>query len=389
MRKLKAITLFYCSAHHGSEYKSGYQFLRYAADHEFDVAFISDLPFNYSRPFIQHTRIIVIPQTARSQSCLYEKDDFSYVLRWIQSLHVYISSNRLSFSLLWICNPAQPWLPIVRFLPFTQRLIWGPIGGGESLPFRTIARYPTFLLKETLRSILQILYLKTLSLSLSSNQSHKLTILARTPASSIQLSAFQLVSTLLPEILTPTETSLLIKVPAFIPTFIWIGRAVPRKNLLGAIAAFKSHLSVVFPDSRLLIYGVSYHKSLPADPRISYKGWCNSIPYEELSSTSVLLFSSLREGMPSVVIDSLRTGILVVSNNVGSVSLLQPQSLLYLVHASYFDPRARRSHVEETSITEAIKAHLASTSIQIKQRDFTSIADSIINPLLPKPPSGS
>lgn len=89
---------------------------------------------------------------------------------------------------------------------------------------------------------------------------------------------------------------------------VFVGRMERQKNILNLIAAFKR---VKFENVSLSIYGGGSLEEevrllAAGDERISFLGWCSSIPYE---SYDVIVLPSLYEGSPNALIEALSYGL--------------------------------------------------------------------------------
>ena len=122
---MKIIICFYASNSYGSEYRSGYEFLKYADDKFFDLAIISDIEFNkkIDKDEFKNLKIKFIPQDAKDQNELYKKSDYKYCNKWLAMVKSSLSKYN-SIEILWICNPAQVWHPIYSFLGLSNKLIF-------------------------------------------------------------------------------------------------------------------------------------------------------------------------------------------------------------------------------------------------------------------------
>ena len=381
----KIIICFYASTHKGSEYRSGLDYIRIAGKLGFDYAIISDLsdnlPEGYSAELGLH--VVRVEKGSKSQDDLYAKGDYSAAKDWLKKVLSYIQSSIGNPSIVWICNPAQPWLPIQNFFSLTQLLIWGPVGGGESILGTNIKLTIKAYLFELLRNLMQHSGLLSMKLLCSSSDKSKMLTFSRTLASKGLLNKYGIASSLIPEIPTPIVTTNLKKNQSKSPVFLWVGRNVPRKNLLGAIHCFLNFLQPRFPSSRLEIYGIAKSKSLPKEQSIVYHGWVDSIPFQKYKDSGVLLFSSRREGLPSSVIEAIENGLLVVAGEVGALPFLMKQpNYLQISHDYYSSSRA--SHIcDDNTVIERVWQHMSTESITLQTIDYTNL---VMHDILAKSP---
>lgn len=381
----KVIVCFYASTHKGSEYRSGLDYIRIAGKLGFDYAIISDLsdnlPEGYSAELGLH--VVRVEKGSKSQDDLYARGDYSAAKDWLKRVLSYIQSSIGNLSVVWICNPAQPWLPIQYFFSPTQVLIWGPVGGGESILGTNIKLTMKTYIFELLRNFLQHAGLLSMKLLCSPSDKSKMLTFSRTLASKNLLDRYGIASSLIPEIPTPIVTTNLKKNRSKCPVFLWVGRDVPRKNLLGAIHCFLNFLQPRFPSSRLEIYGVAESKSLPKEQSIVYHGWVDSIPFRQYRDSGVLLFSSRREGLPSSVIEAIENGLLVVAGEVGALPFLMRQPNYLQISHDYYSS-SRVSHIrEDNTVIDRVLQHMSTESITLQAIDFTDLVMCDIMAILP------
>tara|TARA_X000000950_G_scaffold278931_1_gene370660 strand:- start:16 stop:1158 length:1143 start_codon:yes stop_codon:yes gene_type:complete len=370
---MKIIICFYASNSYGSEYRSGYEFLKYADSKLFDLAIISDIEFNkkIDKDEFKNLKIKFIPQDAKDQNELYKNSDFKYCKKWLAMVKSELSKYN-SIEILWICNPAQIWHPIYTFLGITNKLIWGPIGGGESIVKISSLKYlkKRIILREFIRSFCQYYFLILLKFYLIIFfKKRKPIILSRTKLSEKLVDNFLNVKAIfISERMEPLKKEYIIKETAEYPEFIWIGQDIPRKNLNLTKTIFRKYLSKEYNCSKLTIIGA---KGNEYNPKIIYKSWVKKVPYEEFKSNGILICTSLREGMPSVIIEALNNGLFVLSNNVGSVNSLQNNESIHIFESS--------DHTKENweVIYNKINRHLEKKSIILKNPNFIKKLDNL------------
>jgi glycosyltransferase involved in cell wall biosynthesis len=128
--------------------------------------------------------------------------------------------------------------------------------------------------------------------------------------------------------------------PDAIIRFIFVGRLAPQKNILGLIEAMT--LLKHRPNWRLDIYGQGYKRdavqalieSGGLEQRVELHGFSGDI-YARMFEADALLFPSLHEGMPNVLVEALQIGLPVLASDIPANRLVI--GTRRAVH--WFDPR--------------------------------------------------
>tara|TARA_B000000532_G_C18876673_1_gene411018 strand:+ start:3337 stop:4467 length:1131 start_codon:yes stop_codon:yes gene_type:complete len=370
---MKIIICFYASNSYGSEYRSGYEFLKYADNKFFDLAIISDIEFNkkIDKDEFKNLKIKFVSQNAKDQNELYKKSDYKYCNQWLASVKSELSKYN-SIEILWICNPAQIWHPIYGFLGLSNKLIWGPIGGGDSIVNVSSLKYlrKSFILREFLRSFCQYYFLSLLKIYLIIFfKKRKPIILSRSELSKKLVNRFLNIKAIfISERIAPLRKDTILKKISGCPEFIWIGQDIPRKNLNLTKKIFREYLSKEYSFSKLTIIGTKCYED---NPKIIYKSWVKKVPYEDFQNNGVLICSSLREGMPSVIIEALNNGLFVLTTNVGSINSLQHNESIYIFES------IDCTNENWEAIYKKINRHLQKKSINLKNPDFVKRLDNL------------
>ena len=105
------------------------------------------------------------------------------------------------------------------------------------------------------------------------------------------------------------------------PVFITIARLTAQKAIEDLINAFRKFSKKV-PDGKLFIVGdgpskkelVDLTKKLQLEQKIQFTGWVNNIkPY--LKKSNIFVLSSIREGLPYVLLEAISQGKPIISTN--------------------------------------------------------------------------
>lgn len=362
----KVICAFYASTTYASEYRAGLEFIQFAAANGFDLAIIADLEHNDNPEKLESVapgiRAIQIPSPIKKQANLYRFNDFLPQIIWHHKVSNWIRKNAKDAECIWIQNGAAPWLPISNYFSAAPLLVWGPVGGGEppspmmmrQLPWKTRFR-------ERLRSWIEIKLLHHKRLAIHRDGAPKIVTMARTAEAQCQLkNEMGWEVPVIPEILDPLKEMVLTRPPASRPRFIWVGQDIPRKNLRLSLDIFSALRKRAFPDATLDIFGCSA-PAADAEPGVVYHGWVPRIAWSEFGGSGVLLLTSFREGLPSVVLEAVRNGLLCISSDVGAIGQLNVETVFVL-------PRNEYPEVSEhtiNAIIERIKKHLQAETIKI------------------------
>ena len=323
----RAIVAFYASLKYGSEYRAGAEFIRFAAAAGFDLAVIADLEQNAQAGELSNAshgiEVVRIPSPIVRQGVLYRFTDFLPQTFWHRRVGRFLKKSCPRLEVVWVQNGAQPWLPIAPYIGSAAQLIWGPVGGGETLSRRVLdtvgiqARW-----RELLRQWLEAASVRRKQALFTKGAFAKIIPLARTAASQRQLRDL-FASTdipVIPEILEPVPGVHLNRSPKPVPRFVWVGQDIPRKNLSLALELF-ARVRLTYPRATLDVYGIDATAAGLLE-NVRFHGWVSRIDWLSYRDDGVLLLTSYREGLPSAVLEAVREGLLCVTSDVGSVSNL-------------------------------------------------------------------
>ena len=384
----KVICAFYASTCYGSEYRAGMEFIKFAASCGFTLALTSDVEKNSTAEEIESNapgiRVIRIPSAVKRQSTLFRINDFLPQSLWHYRAARWLRANNPETQNLWVQNGASPWLPISPYLGLSKTLIWGPTGGGEPPSPAMMAALPwRHQLRENLRSQIELFLLNRKKTALRNSQSSRLIPMARTREAQEQLRRMLGRNIpIIPEIIDPIKSVQISKEPATYPRFIWAGQDVPRKNLPLALKIFQHVRQSGYPDATIDIYGCTETaKELPDGA--TCHGWVNRVPWENYRNNGVLLLTSFREGLPSVLLEAASNGLLCISSDVGAISLLDIPTLHILPKTEY--PNFEANTLD--GIVQSIRSHLARDEIRFKnvshRQQLTDhlLSQGVFNPL--------
>lgn len=362
---------FYVSQVYGSEYRAGFEFVKFAAANGFDLAVIADLENNCNSHELEAAapgiRVVRIPSLVKRQASLYRYSDFVAQTLWHRRVVDWLRRNTERIDCVWIQNGAAPWLPLVAYFDIAPVVLWGPVGGGES-PSPRMARTLTVRarLREALRSRLERAMLGTKVAALKRPGSPRLVVLARTADAQRQLEAcLKMAVPLIPEILDPIEGASLTRMAGDQPAFVWVGQDLPRKNLRLALSMFEYLRREFFPNSTLDVFGCNAPTG-SAVPNVRFHGWVPRVDWERFRDDGVLLLTSFREGLPSALLEAVRNGLLCVTSDVGAIGRLGIDSIFVLPREEYPD----FSDTTMSAIGSRIRQHLGAQSTTIAPVSF-------------------
>jgi len=247
-------------------------------------------------------------------------------------------------------------------------LIWGPVGGGGAFSAHANQNSTFFgSLRERLRGFIEFVSLGIKINQIKKYNKNTIIPIARTreamrgmeklfPGRKIPV---------IPEILIPMAGAKICKGAAKVPHFIWAGQNVPRKNLILALKIFEALRHEYFPEAFLDVYGVPPPKF--AIQNVRFHGWVPVINWDKYVDNGVLLLTSFREGLPSVVLEALSRGLLCISSDVGALSRLNVETLMILSSSEYGD----YSRDTYGQIALRIQQHLNSVEIKLEPVNFS------------------
>lgn len=322
---------FYCSDKYGSEYRSGWEFVEFGIRLGLiERVIISDVELNIKKHEIEKIypsiEFVIIPSIVRSNSLLRKYNDLVPQMLWHNKVATTICAKKCN---LWLINGAQSWLPIRLYLKISEKFIWGPVGGSEELN----GSYLNYLnVRQKLREIFRKLADFYCSLRKSSlilkyiDKGKTVKVLARTRYSYdyYKKKLGQNSVCYVPEILKITNETKFTKVvdKACVRNWIWVGQNIPRKNLGLAISIIE-YITKITQDRIILnIYGadtndVARYKANGFE--IKAHGWVDNVPWDLYQGSAVYILSSIREGLPSSVIEAYQNGIFCICTDVGSL----------------------------------------------------------------------
>jgi glycosyltransferase involved in cell wall biosynthesis len=338
----KIMLAYYASDRAASEYRSGMESIAIAQQFNYTDIIVSDVEHNltlieYEERF-PGLRFHIIPSLFRSQKNHYRFTDVSSQFIWRKRVRRYVNAIK-PIDRIWLQNGAVPWLPPIDLLGLAPRIAWGPVGGGDAMPAAMRKLVPIGArVAEAVRLFLEQQGIGKMRAAIEKSTNRaELTIAARTPSAKILFETLKPKSgiPIIPEIPHPLKAKTYHKEFADAPHFLWIGQAVPRKNLPLALDIYKKIMRISWPGAKLSIYGPPAQDS--ADDLVNYMGWAAEIPWQKYASNGVLLLTSYREGLPSVVLEALSHGLFVVALECGSLQELQQPSLHLLPNVCTID----------------------------------------------------
>jgi len=366
----KIIIAFYASSRRPSEYRSGAEFIRFAGGLGFDLAVIADLADNddqsHFTDYAPGIDIVRVPSPLKAQASFYKYGDFVAQLIWQRRAAKWIRQHAADAEVIWILNGAQPWFPIKNYFLAHNKVIWGPIGGGALPPPALLAKMSrSAAFREHVRGWLEALSFVLLRRNLKHIAPDRLIAFARTSEAQRRLKSKipGLDAPIIPEILVPLKSREIARSPQQAPRFLWVGQDVPRKNLPLALDIFARLRQAHFPEATLDIYGCDRSS---APPGVVYHGWVPRIDWDSYRDQGVLLLTSYREGLPSVILEAISAGLLCVTSDTGALASLRLDSLYVMPAADY--PVVSEPIIDV--VGEKVRAHLAKATVSIPLLDF-------------------
>ncbi len=367
------IIAFYVSKSVASEYRAGYESIKFAYEEGYDTAVISNIDYNMSVPDLEKEfpsmNFHVVSSPIKNQKMIYRISDFFPQSIWHRRAIKLLSTKSRDLNYLWIQNGAQPWLPLLGYLRLAKTVVWGPIGGGSDFP---LSAYKSFSFSVRLREILRItleqLCLKLKNVSIGKKDKEKLIVLARTPSAKKSIEAGLGIEGIVvcPEVLHPVIAARIERKPASSPKFIWVGQDIPRKNLGLAVKIFRGMKAAYYPDATLDIYGLLENEY--RGPNIHFHGWVNKIDWGSYTDEGVMLLTSFREGLPSAVLEAVSNGLLVISTDVGSISKLKADTVKILPKWEYPDV----SIATIASLANEVDVHFRKEIVELDEVNYFS-----------------
>ena len=359
------ICAFYASKDYGSEYRAGMEFIRFAAHEGFDLAIIADLEQNSTAAELEAEvpgiQVMRFPSPLKNQKLLYQYSDFFAQAIWHYRVARWLRRQK-QVRQLWIQNGASPWLPLVPYFGVCPTLIWGPVGGGEPPPTAMMLRLPPgSRLREQIRSCVENFFLKRKFAAMLRKSAPRVIALARTADAQRQLeNGLNSKVPLIPEILDPASNAKIERKKVSEPRFIWVGQDIPRKNLQLALDIFDKMRRLDFPNATLDVFGCNSNDK-DSTPGVIFHGWVKRIDWALWKDDGVLLLTSFREGLPSVVLEALQNGLLCVSSDVGAIAGLGAPTIMTLPRTEY--PAYSDQTIDR--VVDRIRQHLSATEIDI------------------------
>lgn len=360
------ICAYYISATYGSEYRAGLEFIQFAASKGFDLAIVADLDENSSPAALEvlapGIRVVRIPSPVKRQATLYRYSDLIPQIIWHLRVVRWLRQQPRTIQNLWVQNGASPWLPLVPYFGLAPVLIWGPVGGGEPPSRAMMQQLPWKVrLRETLRSLIEQNMLRGKFAATRRQGAPRIVAMARTMEAQRHLAkGLNTNIPVIPEILDPLGSVHLRRQPARSPRMIWVGQDIPRKNLRLALHLFEFLRRNAFPDATLDIFGCE----TPGEGTIAgvtFHGWVPRIEWQNFRNEGVLLLTSFREGLPSVVLEAARNGLLCVTSDVGAIGGLGVSTIFTLPREEYPSYSVHTLN----DIVARIRHHLDATEINI------------------------
>ena len=328
----KAIVLFYCSPKFGSEYRFGWEYLRFAVENlDYDTVIISDIRKNIKPDEIHEIypslKCILIRSIVKSDRLLRKFTDFIPQVEWHSRTMRHLLSRELTFCTIWVATGAQPWLPVKHYIRMADGFVWGPIGGGEPINHTlSVTSLSYFKVRELVRNMIVRITTnakrKTL-LAGASDAGKDIFVLARTTHSHklFQDLSSKIKVEIFPEILTISKKDIIDKnakqnrVP-----YLWVGQDIARKNLSLGIKIYREVSRRFAKIQQLEIYGVGGDADTCNGRDLKYHGWVGAVPWARYRGAGIFVLSSSREGVPSALLEAFQAGCFCIVPDVGAIS---------------------------------------------------------------------
>ena len=116
------------------------------------------------------------------------------------------------------------------------------------------------------------------------------------------------------------------------PRFLWVGQDIPRKNFNLALDLY-CELLKFYPDAELNVYGIKPKNG--SYQGVIFHGWVESIDWESYKGNGVLIISSFREGLSTVLVEALENGIFCIATPVGAIQSFNLDNLVVIPESDY------------------------------------------------------
>jgi len=269
---------FYASSSFGSEYRSGFEFIRFAASLGFDLAVIADLeqntPASDLTRMVPGLEVVTIPSPIKKQANLYRYSDIIAQLIWHSRVSHWLGKHCPEADVIWVQNGALPWLPVKPYFRHARTIVWGPVGGGGHAPAGAIDTFDVLArMREWLRNRIERYAIRIKTRQLGRPGVPRVIAMARTNDAQHWLrSALPGESVpMVPEILDPVPAIRIPRMPAATPRFLWVGQDVPRKNLALALTLFERLHRSAFPGATMDVFGCSQGRRASV-PGVTFRG---------------------------------------------------------------------------------------------------------------------
>ena len=380
----RIIIAYYINPSLGSDFRVGYEYVNFASINGFDCAITSDLNENISdiKPdyFYKKLKLIKIKSIVKNHQTLMKVNDFVPQLIWHFNVYRWINKNCKNVDIIWIsCSSAQLWFPLKLYLKICKKLIWGPIGGGGIPSSEILQKFSLkTLIRERLRAIIDGICFQIKVDVLTRNRG-TIFLMVRTAEMKKRIEKFipGYSAEFFPEFINLIRPKKFTRRLISEPKFIWVGQDIPRKDLGLGIEIFRRLKEGYFKNSTLDIYGVE-GESL-ADEGIKYLGWIKGgIDWAQYTNSGVLILSSYREGLSTVLIEALSNGLFAIATPVGAIPLFKFENIYVL------SPEDHVSLDDNTifKIAKEINLHLSKIKWEVSGIDYSPKLSKFIKKIL-------
>ena len=101
-------------------------------------------------------------------------------------------------------------------------------------------------------------------------------------------------------------------------------------------------------------------------PEVHYHGWVPCIDWSGYRDDGILLLTSFREGLPSVVLEAASHGLLCLCSDVGALASLHLPNICVLPREEYPD----FLHTTIDELARQVKSHLTLSVLSLPSRDY-------------------